>query len=46
MINTLFVVAIFLLQLNKNTLYLQWPFAIEYNISYVENFEVSFILLT
>ncbi|XP_029033915.2 chitin synthase chs-2-like [Osmia bicornis bicornis] len=40
MINTLFVVAIFLLQLNKNTLYLQWPFAIEYNISYVENYEV------
>nr|XP_012141900.1 PREDICTED: uncharacterized protein LOC100879229 [Megachile rotundata] len=40
MINTLFVVAIFLLQLNKNILYFQWPFAIEYNITYVEDYEV------
>ncbi|CAL7946040.1 unnamed protein product [Xylocopa violacea] len=40
MINTLFIVAIFLLQMNKDILHLQWPFAIQYNITYVENYEI------
>nr|XP_031837547.1 chitin synthase chs-2-like [Nomia melanderi] len=35
-INTLFVVAIFLLQINKDVLNLPWPFAVKYNITYDE----------
>ncbi|XP_076245365.1 chitin synthase chs-2 [Calliopsis andreniformis] len=35
-INTLFVVAIFLLQINKEVLYIQWPFAVHYNITFIK----------
>lgn len=45
-INTLFVVMIFLLQINKDVLHIQWPFAIRYDITYNEDsFEVSIITL-
>ncbi|KAK1127233.1 hypothetical protein K0M31_003777 [Melipona bicolor] len=37
MINIIFIVAIFLLQINKDILYIQWPFAIEYNITYTND---------
>ncbi|XP_076751332.1 chitin synthase chs-2 [Xylocopa sonorina] len=39
-INALFIVAIFLLQMNKGILHLQWPFSIEYNITYVDDYEI------
>ncbi|XP_078049860.1 LOW QUALITY PROTEIN: chitin synthase chs-2 [Augochlora pura] len=35
-INTLFVVAIFLLQINKDVLNFQWPFAVKYDITFDE----------
>ncbi|XP_054005861.1 chitin synthase chs-2-like [Hylaeus anthracinus] len=34
-LNIIFVVAIFLLQINKDVLHLQWPFAVQYDITYV-----------
>ncbi|XP_034938780.1 chitin synthase chs-2-like [Chelonus insularis] len=34
MINALFVFIIFLMQLNKDTLHLQWPLGITYNVTY------------
>ncbi|XP_076379793.1 chitin synthase chs-2 isoform X2 [Megalopta genalis] len=33
-LNTLFVVAIFLLQINKDVLHFQWPFAVKYDITF------------
>ncbi|XP_076280486.1 chitin synthase chs-2 isoform X3 [Lasioglossum baleicum] len=33
-LNTLFVVAIFLLQINKDVLHFQWPFSVKYNITF------------
>ncbi|XP_011253680.2 chitin synthase chs-2 [Camponotus floridanus] len=35
MINALFVLIVFLMQLNKSILYLQWPLAMKYNITFV-----------
>ncbi|XP_050482557.1 chitin synthase chs-2-like isoform X1 [Bombus huntii] len=37
MINTLFIVAIFLLQINKDVLHVQWPFAVKYNITFIND---------
>ncbi|KMQ91842.1 chitin synthase [Lasius niger] len=34
MINALFVLIVFLMQLNKNILHLQWPLGMKYNITY------------
>ncbi|KAL6262075.1 hypothetical protein P5V15_007171 [Pogonomyrmex californicus] len=34
MINALFVLIVFLMQLNKDTLHLQWPLGIKYNITF------------
>ncbi|XP_075212205.1 hyaluronan synthase-like protein kkv [Lycorma delicatula] len=36
MINALFVMIVFLLQLNKDTLHVKWPFGVKTNISYDE----------
>ncbi|KAG7202391.1 hypothetical protein KM043_018708 [Ampulex compressa] len=36
MINALFVLIVFLMQLNKDTLHLQWPLGVKYNITYNE----------
>lgn len=42
MINILFIVAIFLLQINKDVLHVQWPFAVKYNITFIsDTHEVS-----
>ncbi|XP_076622965.1 chitin synthase chs-2 [Colletes latitarsis] len=38
-LNIIFVVAIFLLQLNKDILHIQWPFAILYNITCIQDRE-------
>lgn len=35
MINALFVLIVFLMQLNKNILHLQWPLGSKYNITYI-----------
>ncbi|XP_072762919.1 chitin synthase chs-2 [Anoplolepis gracilipes] len=35
MINALFVLIVFLMQLNKNILHLQWPLGMKYNITYI-----------
>ncbi|XP_076658040.1 chitin synthase chs-2 [Halictus rubicundus] len=35
-LNTLFVVSIFLLQINKDVLHFQWPFSVKYNITFDE----------
>ncbi|XP_058798456.1 chitin synthase chs-2-like [Phymastichus coffea] len=40
MINSLFVLSVFLLQLNKDVLYLEWPLGVKYNITY-HDLEVS-----
>lgn len=40
MINITFIIAIFLLQINKDILRFQWPFAILYNITYVDEYEI------
>nr|XP_031829269.1 chitin synthase chs-2 isoform X3 [Nomia melanderi] len=37
MLNALFVLIVFLLQLNKDLLHVKWPFGIKTNISYDEN---------
>jgi len=37
MLNALFVLVIFLLQLSKDVLHLQWPFGVKANITVVEN---------
>ncbi|KAH0563605.1 hypothetical protein KQX54_002973 [Cotesia glomerata] len=34
MLNALFVLTVFLMQLNKDTLHLQWPLGLSYNITY------------
>lgn len=36
MINALFVLIVFLLQLNKDQIHVQWPFGVKTNITYVE----------
>lgn len=36
MFNSLFVLIVFLLQLNKDKLHIEWPFGIKTNITYVE----------
>ncbi|XP_032669595.1 chitin synthase chs-2-like [Odontomachus brunneus] len=36
MLNALLVLSMFLMQLNKEVLHLQWPLSIKYNITYVE----------
>ncbi|XP_043255985.1 chitin synthase chs-2-like [Colletes gigas] len=38
-LNIIFVVAIFLLQLNKDILHIQWPFAILYNITCIQDMD-------
>lgn len=35
MLNALFVLIVFLMQLNKDRLYLQWPLGMKYNITFV-----------
>lgn len=46
MINALFVLIVFLLQLNKDSIHVQWPFGVRTNITYVEETsEVSQTLL-
>ncbi|CAG5096672.1 Similar to Chitin synthase (Meloidogyne artiellia), partial [Cotesia congregata] len=43
MLNALFVLTVFLMQLNKDTLHLQWPLGLSYNITYrSETIEVHF----
>lgn len=37
MINALFVLIVFLLQLNKDYLHVKWPFGVKTNISYDSN---------
>ncbi|CAK9800283.1 Chitin synthase chs-2 [Anthophora plagiata] len=39
MINILFIVAIFLMQINKDVFHFQWPFGITYQITYVDDYE-------
>jgi len=34
MLNALFVLIVFLMQLNKDILHLQWPLGMKYNITY------------
>lgn len=34
MLNALFVLIVFLMQLNKDTLHLQWPFGMKYNVTF------------
>ncbi|XP_012227030.2 chitin synthase chs-2-like isoform X2 [Linepithema humile] len=34
MINALFVLIVFLMQLNKDTLHMQWPLSMKYNVTY------------
>lgn len=36
MFNSLFVLIVFLLQLNKDKLHIEWPFGIKTNITYIE----------
>ena len=36
MLNALFVVIVFLLQLNKDMLHIKWPFGVKTNITYDE----------
>lgn len=36
MINALFVLVVFLLQLNKDNLHVKWPFGVKTNITYDE----------
>lgn len=36
MINALFVLIVFLLQLNKDSLHVKWPFGVRTNITYDE----------
>lgn len=36
MINALFVLVVFLLQLNKDEIHVKWPFGVRTNITYVE----------
>lgn len=36
MINALFVLIVFLLQLNKDQIHVEWPFGVKTNITYVE----------
>lgn len=36
MLNALFVVIVFLLQLNKDMLHVKWPFGVKTNITYDE----------
>ncbi|XP_071565926.1 chitin synthase chs-2 isoform X3 [Temnothorax nylanderi] len=41
MLNALFVLIVFLMQLNKDTLHLQWPLGMKYNVTFnSERFEV------
>ncbi|XP_026669106.1 chitin synthase chs-2 isoform X2 [Ceratina calcarata] len=40
MMNALFVLIVFLLQLNKDLLHVKWPFGIKTNITFDENLEV------
>lgn len=45
MINSLFVLIIFLMQLKKDILYLQWPLSMKYNVTYdAERMEVSILV--
>ena len=37
MINAVFVLAIFLLQNNKDTIYIEWPFDAKYNMTYIQD---------
>lgn len=40
MLNALFVIVVFLLQLNKDTIFINWPLGVKSNISYTNTFEV------
>jgi len=43
MMNALFVLIVFLLQLSKDKLHIKWPFGVKTNITYVEETqEVSY----
>ena len=44
MMNALFVVIVFLLQLNKDQLHIKWPFGVKTNITFDETTqEVSYL---
>lgn len=44
MVNALFVLIVFLLQLNKDNIHVKWPFGVRTNITYDESTqEVNFI---
>lgn len=48
MINALFVLIVFLMQLNKNILHLQWPLGMKYNITYIgidDSKEVNILII-
>ncbi|BES88625.1 chitin synthase [Nesidiocoris tenuis] len=44
MMNALFVLIVFLLQLNKDSIHVQWPFGVKTNITYIE--ETSEVLIS
>lgn len=47
MLNGLFVLIMFLMQLNKEVLHLQWPLSMKYNVTYdTERNEVSVAVIT
>lgn len=46
MINALFVLIVFLMQLNKDTLHLQWPLGMKYNVTFnSKRVEVNILII-
>ena len=47
MSNAIFVLIVFLLTLNKDKIYLNWPFGIKENVTFIEDsLEVRFLLIS
>jgi len=51
MLNALFVLIVFLMQLNKDILHLQWPLGMKYNVTYYSkrievNISIIVIIIT
>lgn len=43
MFNALFVLVVFLLQLNKEQIHVKWPLGVQYNVTYIEDTSEVFI---